>query len=152
MIRRKQLFSHNPAAGFYGDCHRTAIACLLDMEPQDVPHFAEKGFEAEARGEEYDWRADVERFLNANGLTQIDVNWSDLDAFFSYMDFSNPDVLYLLGGTSPRGTHHTVICRGGGFEWDPHQSNEFVAKPLGHGLYTATFLLPLSMKGEPIHG
>lgn len=42
MKLQKQLIpDHNPAEGRYGDCYRTCIAILLDMDAADVPHFAE---------------------------------------------------------------------------------------------------------------
>ena len=37
----KQLYRHDPENGVWGDCYRTAWACLLDLEPEDVPHFCE---------------------------------------------------------------------------------------------------------------
>lgn len=33
MKYNKQLFRHHPEQGIFGDCHRTAIACMLDLEP-----------------------------------------------------------------------------------------------------------------------
>ena len=35
----RQLLRHDPASGIIGDCYRTAIACRLNMDPADVPHF-----------------------------------------------------------------------------------------------------------------
>ena len=41
MKLQKQLFpDHNPDEGKFGDCYRTCIAILLDMDAADVPHFA----------------------------------------------------------------------------------------------------------------
>ena len=37
MTPQNQLHKHDPANGVYGDCGRTAIACLLDLHPS--PHF-----------------------------------------------------------------------------------------------------------------
>lgn len=147
MIRHRQLFRHKPESRIYGDCHRTAIACLLDIQPEDVPHFYLLKVEAQERGESYDWRAEVERFLNTHGITQADVAFgSTLYELFKYMDAVNPQTLYLLGGESPRGVNHTVICRGGSFEWDPHPDDSFVVGPLDSGYYEVTFLLPLAMR------
>ena len=41
MTPHKQLIKHDPENGQWGDCGRTAIACLLDLHPSDVPHFWE---------------------------------------------------------------------------------------------------------------
>jgi len=51
----KQLITnHNPESGIFGDCQRTAIACLLDKHPSDVPHFATP--ETWNNGETFDLR------------------------------------------------------------------------------------------------
>lgn len=153
MIRRRQLFRHAPENGMYGDCHRTAIACLLELEPQDVPHFFELQVKAQERGEKFEWRLEVERYLNSQGYTQVDITYtSELDDLFNYMRSVNPSTLYLLGGSSARGVNHTVICRGGGFEWDPHPDSDFVNGPLDSGVYEVTFLLPISMRADPGSG
>lgn len=149
MIRHMQRFRHDPAKGQYGDCHRTAIACLLDLDPESVPHFYEEKVQAEARGENYHWRDEVERFLNTRGFTAVDITFGcDLPELFRFMETWNPQTLYLLGGSSPRRFNHTVICCGGGFEWDPHPDAEFVDSPLDSGYFEITFLLPISMKQD----
>ena len=151
MIRRRQLFMHDPDNGVFGDCHRTAIACLLDMEPEQVPHVGQLAFEAQRRGEPYEWRVEVEKFLNEHGYTQADVLFpgATIEDLFSFMEDRNPAVRYLLGGTSARGRHHTVVCVGGAFEWDPHPDSTFLVKPMEHGYWEVTFLLPLAMRAEP---
>ncbi|CBA14749.1 hypothetical protein XALC_0204 [Xanthomonas albilineans GPE PC73] len=62
------------------------------------------------------------------------------------MEIRNPDIRYLLCGMSPRGTNHTVIACGGGYDWDPHPDGGFLVGPLTSGYYEITFLLPLSMQ------
>ena len=148
MKKHIQRFRHLPEEGLYGDCHRTAIACLLDLEPEQVPHFGEIGALAEQRGEDYDWRADVERYLNTQGYTQMDYCMmpDNLDNFFLMMEDRAPKVYYLMGGESPRGTNHTIVCCGGGFYHDPHPDGGFIVAPMSNKCYEATFLLPLSMK------
>jgi len=37
MIKRKQIYFHNPEKGSHGDCYRTCIACILEIEPVEVP-------------------------------------------------------------------------------------------------------------------
>lgn len=39
----KQRFLSDKANGIFVDCMRTAIACILDLEMDDVPHFLEGG-------------------------------------------------------------------------------------------------------------
>ncbi len=61
------------------------------------------------------------------------------------MQSRNPRAFYLLGGRSPRGTNHTVICCGGSFALDPHPDANFLVGRLSNGFYEITFLMPLAM-------
>lgn len=150
MIRLKQRFRHDPENGVFGDCHRTALACLLNLELDEVPHFYQLKIEAELRAEPFVWRAEVEKFLNTQGLTQADVVFGGtLEQLFAFMAEWNPQTFYLLGGVSPRRVNHTVICRGGCFEWDTHPDDGFIVGPLDTGTYEITFLLPISMRATP---
>lgn len=149
MLKHRQRFLHNPSACVYGDCHRTAIACLLDLPLDDVPHWAQKELDAALVDETYSAIADIEQFLHQRGLYQVHVSWSDLHGVFGVMQNYQPNALYILGGQSERGTNHSVICLGGGFYWDPHPDSTFVCKPLSNGFYESTFLVPLSMTIEP---
>lgn len=109
-----------------------------------------------ARGtllEPLDWQAAQEEWLNARGLTSIDICFDGdagcrLEDIFGFMQARNPHTYYLLGGRSPRGTNHTVVCCGPGFEWDPHPDGGFLVGPLDNGFWEATFILPLSMKAK----
>ena len=144
MIERKQLYRHEPWNEIYGDCHRTAFACLLGLEPHEVPHFAL--LHTTTPG--YDVDVEIEKWLRTLGLAQVDILYSGkLEDVFGFMGARNPDALYLLGGTSPRGTNHTVVCQGGGFRWDPAQAGGYLVGPLDHGFYEVTFLVPVGMMG-----
>lgn len=37
---QKQKYEHDPKNGVYGDCYRTCVAMILDMDRDDVPHFS----------------------------------------------------------------------------------------------------------------
>lgn len=39
MIYQKQLYLHEPDKMQFGDCHRTSLACLLNIPVEDSPHF-----------------------------------------------------------------------------------------------------------------
>jgi hypothetical protein len=141
MIKRHQLFLHEPHNEIWGDCHRTAIACLLDKEPWEVPHFGQ----LHATTPNYDWRAAEREYLATLGLAMFDVVFGDLESAFRFMDGWNYDIYYLMGGMSPRGTNHTVVCRGGEFYWDPHPAGGFLVGPMDCDFYQITVLIPLSM-------
>lgn len=151
MMYYKQLLKHDPKNGIYGDCHRTALGCLLDLTPAEVPHFCGHAEEAKAAGRHHDWVLEQERWLNRKGYTAVDVLFggSRGDCAREVLDFMavrNPAAYYLMGGTSPRGYNHTVVCRGGEFEWDPHMEGGYLVSPMDHGYYELTFLLPVNMK------
>lgn len=146
----KQLFKHEAAEGVYGDCHRTALACVLNLgKPEDAPHFIATHERLKAQGEEFDWQGAQERWLNDLGYTTVDVIYDGsmpVDQLFEFMRARNPYAIYLLGGRSPRGFNHTVVCRGDHFYHDPHPDGGFVVGPLDHGFWEITFILPLIMK------
>lgn len=121
MIFRKQLCAHNPPES-YGDCYRTAIGCLIDMEPQDVPHFmamhADEGeFVTETQ------KVHIREWLAERGYTHIELGFhapqSDPQSMRDYVaDMNGEDVVYTLSGCSVIGSH-VVICRGRKILWDP---------------------------------
>jgi hypothetical protein len=146
VIRRHQLYRHQPHNEIFGDCQRTALACLLDLEPWEVPHFVQR----EQTGQASSWDEDQRAFLASRGLHAVDVAFGgELEDVLRYMQERNPGTLYILAGRSPRGTDHAVVACGGGFEWDPHPSGGFLVGPTSNGYYELTFLVPLQFQGAP---
>ncbi len=155
MTPQRQRFIHRPETGQWGDCHRTAIACLLDIPVQASPHFIgeyERRERLKAMGDEmgeYSWRDEQEKFLNAIGYTCVTVGWQGttaLSALLEYFDVVNPGRYYILVGQSPRGTNHSVIACGGELVWDPHPEGGFLVGPMDNGVWEVNFILPASMK------
>ena len=61
MTPQKQMFLHDPDNGVWGDCQRTAIACILDRDVEDVPHFFHDGCDGKTADKRIDdWLARVE--------------------------------------------------------------------------------------------
>jgi hypothetical protein len=146
MIRRKQLFKHDPENGTFGDCHRTAIACLLNMEPEQVPHFGEHFLDAKKFNE-------AERaFLASRGMAKVNVAFDcPLEALLTVQKTMNPNAYYLLGCQSVRGIDHTVVCCGGEVICDPSTGEsgaDLINGPVSDGYYWVTFLTPLSLHRE----
>jgi len=99
----KQRFLHNPPLT-YGDCQRTCFACLLDMEPEDIPNFGENYYNVEA------WEKQISEWLKTMNLTKIRIFFhGPLQNVLTSMKSCNPGHYYLLGGVSARGTNHVVI-------------------------------------------
>lgn len=156
MLKQKQLYRHEPDKMQYGDCHRTALACLLNIPVEDSPHFIGEYERREAlktqglEMEPYIWQDEQEAWLNNLGYTTVDVcfdgSGTGAEEIFNFMRARNPEVFYMLGGTSPRGTNHSVVCYGGGFEWDPHPDGGFLVGPMDHGFWEITFILPAILK------
>lgn len=140
MIEHKQLFRHRPEDGMFGDCHRTAIACLLDLDPEEVPHFGAVHFDDPEK-----FHSAFERWLKARGLrtvlTAYDCSLEDLLASFGSQ---NPEAYFLLGGRSRSGVGHTVIGCGNRIAWDPHPDDVGIVGPLD-GYYWVNLIVPAFM-------
>lgn len=117
----KQAILHDPDNGIVGDCFRTAIGCILDIDPSEFPHSHEP-----MRSQDQDRM--MNEALAARGLALAQFGFTDLDSVFEVMCHS-PDVPYVLSGESPRATFHAVVAQGRDLIWDPHPSNGFLVGP-----------------------
>lgn len=152
MTPQKQRFRHRPEQGEYGDCHRTALACLLDLDRDSVPNF----------GEHYDdtraFLDAVDAFLSEHDLAGVDVVFnSPLEAVLTHQSTVNPRAYYLLDGTSRTGVNHTVVGCGGEIVWDPSLDDAGIVGPCDDGYFWLTYLVPRSLvrkaaveRGEPV--
>ena len=145
MIKQHQLYRHEPHNGIYGDCLRTALACLFDLPAHEVPHFYQHQVEREG----YVAHVQVGMWLAERGMAQVISHWDgefhSLDWVLGMQRVNNPDAYYMLGGTSPRGFNHGVIGRGGRIEWDPHPDGTGLVAPLNTGFWEITYFVPLSL-------
>lgn len=101
--------------GIPGDCFRTAIACLLDRDRDDVPHF----------GLRLSWWEETRRWIRANdGRDLYYVDADEPEHWHLIPGGVGDDDLMLVGGPSPRGSfgHVVVGRRDGSVVWDPHPS------------------------------
>lgn len=108
MKPQRQLFSHDPANGVHGDCHRTAIACILGIDAKDVPHFCDTDDMEEALRREREW-------LAQRGLTHV--NWVfpgslSLEDILSRSRSLATTPMILLGSTKRRVNHSVVVLAG----------------------------------------
>lgn len=148
MKPQKQLFRHRPKDGIYGDCHRTAIAIVLDMDAKDVPHFMHGGVSG-------DEAADLaEAWLNERGIATINVVYggqlpvSDVLATVDlYNRRSRP--VFLLTGKSCNGTGHVVVCSDGKIACDPALDDSGIVGPCDDGFYWVTFFAHLDATADP---
>lgn len=132
---QKQKFMHDPANGVWGDCHRTVIACILDLDASEVPHFADE--------DNADWERDCEAWLNARGLTAISIAYPgelDLKDIFEMIDAFNKGIAFILGGKSKLGSGHSVVCQSGNIVCDPSIVDSGIVGPMSDGFYWVTFI------------
>lgn len=136
MKPQKQAFLHNPPET-YGDCFRTALACILDMDRDEVPHF----FNCDDSESTWD---PVNEWLLLRGLSLFSIPFnSTLEELMDFMDKINPGTYYLLCGKSPRGLSHQVVALNKKIVCDPAQQGGGLIGPCPEDdLYWVNVLLP----------
>lgn len=141
----KMTQPHNPAAGQYGDCFRTALACLLDCDSaDDVPHFFGTERDADIA------YAMVEEWLNRTHNLGLYYSFFQGDAAVSELleiqEASNPGTFYILCGNSHGGNPHAVVACGGSIVHDPSWRGTGIAGPGPNNVYMTIVLIPASLK------
>lgn len=95
----------------YGNCLQTAVACVLDMEIENVPAFMENGVDGGR------WFEKLWNFLHAEGYDMTMWVWNDAWR----QEKLDPEKFYIVQGKSPRGGYdHCVIYKGKEPYWDVH--------------------------------
>lgn len=142
MTPHKQRFGHDPENGVYGDCERTVLACLLDLEPEEVPHFGQLYWnDMDA------WNKGVRDFLEARGLRNMIILYDcSVEMVLQHMQVQNPDLYYRMAGDSGvySGVDHVVICLGDKVIHDTSGSG-VVGPSKTTGYVTVEILVPLSL-------
>jgi hypothetical protein len=133
------MFRHDPANGVYGDCHRTALACIFDKDsPLDVPHFLEDDPPSETF-----YKREAAWLLEQGFRSYHFPLEAALSSAMEYMETFAPGVHYIFGGRSARGTNHSVIGCGGKLVHDPHPANDFIAGPCDDGYFWIELFIPV---------
>lgn len=115
-----QTIKHDPANGQYGDCMRTCVACMLDLEVVDVPNFAEAS---------NPWVA-LDTWLRINRPERIMfIPVGERKTLFDFMRDCNHDIIYMLLGND-----HAVVCQGDQIIHDPSWLKTSVTSPT-HALF-----------------
>lgn len=103
MIRHTQTIFVDDPRGIPGDCMRTAVASLLDLPTEAVPHFV-------LFDEPGAWLDAFVVWLRGRGLRIQNLTLDDVE-----------DECLALG-MSPRGVEHIVVWGPDGLVHDPHPS------------------------------
>ncbi|TGS57733.1 hypothetical protein EN826_032355, partial [Mesorhizobium sp. M1D.F.Ca.ET.183.01.1.1] len=107
MKLQKQLFRHATDKGVFGDCYRTAVACILDLEADQVPH-VHRSITGLEQGEL------IDGFLAGLGVTRLSIPFSieGVQAALDNASHWSKGLPYLFSGTSRNGTGHVVVAHG----------------------------------------
>lgn len=151
MKPQKQLFRHKPEDGVYGDCHRTAIAIMLDLDAADVPHFMDGSAGKVGADAAHDR---VEAWLNERGIATINVLFPGqvpVEEILTTIAACNPRgrPAFILGGTSKNGVNHSVVCCDGEIACDPSLNDSGIVGPCDDGFYWVTFFGHLDATKDP---
>lgn len=115
MRYNKQTILHDPEHGQYGDCLRTALSCLLNMDQEEVPHFCATNPTSEDL-----WPAINAWLAETCHLVVYSVAYDcSLEQILTMQQIMNPGLYYLLAGKSPRGCTHQVVACGDQIIHDP---------------------------------
>lgn len=126
MKPQRQLIEHCPEEGRYGDCQRTCVAAILDMDAADVPHFCDYG-ERRPRDHPENWEKLQNAWLAERGLGTFTIAYSGRASFEQVMEWTSkqsPTVPMILMGKSRSGGNHVVVVLNG----------EIVCDPSGNGI------------------
>lgn len=140
MTPHKQMFRHEPASGIFGDCWRTAIACILDLHPTEVPHISDR----ELPSAEFNRRTN--EYLATQGMIKIEwahpcgeAHEESLRILFNNMLIINPGIYYILSGRSRTGCNHAVVALGDKIVHDPSLDDAGIVGPCDDGFYWITW-------------
>ena len=131
---QKQKFRHVPDALIAGDCHRTSIACCLNLPRDEVPHyfgdffFIMKPEEAWLKARQ-SWR----EWLQVRGVDFYDFALSEELTVEEVVELSktfHPTAHMILSGQSANETNHSVVISGGKIVCDPAIDNSGIKGPM----------------------
>lgn len=143
----RQANRHNPDAGVFGDCERTAYAVLLGLSRDEVPHWLDGVRPDDTEGRNL---ASAERsaWLADRGLTTFQLAWNcGLDDVLTTMaNVNGKDFCYLLSGQSRNGCNHVVVCRGDKIEVDTSIDQSGIVGPCDDGYFWVEVFVPFWMR------
>ena len=124
MRRQKQSFVHDPGRGQHGDCWRTALACVLGVPRDDIPH-SHRDYDPKEWSK---WTKDVCASLGFN-LIKLPILSPDDMRSVAEWGWELLGMPFILCGVSKRGINHAVVVLGPDDIHDPSGSNDFLSGP-----------------------
>jgi hypothetical protein len=129
---------HNPPET-YGDCVRACVATILDLDTDAVPHF----YHDNPTGEVGMQR--MREWLAGRGLAPCAIGFppDPLSEILDHMGQYNPNVPYLLYGSTSDGGDHVVVGQGGKIVHNPSWYGCHVVGPSSAGHWQIVVLCRL---------
>lgn len=142
-LNQKQKFRHDPDNGIYGDCSRTALAMLLGLERDSVPHF----YDPACKAQEADRRRT--EFLASRGLASVSfaLRAAEVKDALRFMKVYNPGAPYILVGTSRNNCLHEVVCFEDSIVADPALDDSGITGPDEFGNFWVTVVVDRHSRG-----
>jgi hypothetical protein len=150
-----QRYRHLEDEGQFGDCHRTCIAMILDLNRDEVPHFMD-GVPKNSPAGSLECKAaeDAERaWLAERDLTPVYVAFdgnTSLEQLMQVLQHTAREAAVILGCTSSNDSNHSVVYYKGAI-YNPN--NSMVAGPMRDGYWWITIYAkatnPLPLAPEP---
>lgn len=139
MRLQKQLFRHDPTNEIWGDCFRTCIAIILDLDAADVPHF----LDCTATPDQADRDRHEKEWLASQGFVIIRVpvdGSAELESVLMMAGQASP-MPYILSGMSRTPANHCVVCQGDQIVCDPSLTDSGIVGPMDSGQYWVEWLV-----------
>ena len=130
MQYHKQLNKRDPENGVFGDCYRTAVACILDKHPSEVIHvFDLDDLSLQAKK--------MREHLENLGLRILHTayNFKTFKDALKIGEHNIGEMYWILSGVSARGVNHSIVCYKGKAIHDPHPSDDFLCGPCDDGFW-----------------
>lgn len=102
MSKVTQTIFAGDSEGRVGNCMQAAVASLLDLQLEDVPHFCA-----------------VPDWLSYLAIWSAQRGWA-----VRHRNADEPVVFGIACGPSPRGVEHATVMIDGEIVWDPHPSRD----------------------------
>lgn len=148
MKPQKQAFLHKPEIQQYGDCMRTCMAVMFDLDRDDVPHFLSEGLESDR------FKQRIDEWLEMMGYHEVNLVFTQtLESVLDWMKNLNPNVYYLLAGQSKNKVNHVVVACNDKIVCDTSIDNSGIVGPTTEGYYWLTFFVEkrfIKPKGEAL--
>lgn len=117
MVPNYQLIPYcDHAKAIYGDCMRTCVASLLNLEPEDVPHFLHDNSD--------EWLPRLNAWLAPRKLAYLVFGVGEASLWVDIMKRAGQDLFHLITVESATpGVLHQIIGRNGKPYWCPILGN-----------------------------